>query len=240
MPTLSLIETRLPVAPRVLEPEPVHEDREAVEYDAMIERFAWLLNRPFVAMLDRVKGERLRVLDIGTGPGWVPVELAKRHPGWTVTGVDLSDDMLARGRRRACDEGVSSRVRFARGSATKLPFADGAFDLVVSHFVLHHIPQPEVMLAEARRVCSANGGVCVKDLRRLPRWRAGLQLGFSKRVLGYSEPQMAMYRESLAAALTLDEARAAAERSPLGDAKVRGFRGIDFVVTAGPLFGRSW
>ena len=69
-------------------------------------------------------------------------------------------------------------------------------------------------------------------MRRQPRWKAALLLFFSKHVLRYSPLQLHMYRESLAAALTFGEARAALARSRLALGAVRGFRGLDFVIIA--------
>src|SRR5262249_157628 len=91
---------------RILESSPVHPADEAVEYDGMVRRHAGLLNRPFVTMLGRLGLERGRVLDLGTGPGWIPIELAERQPGWEIWGIDCSQDMLDRARSHAAAAGV--------------------------------------------------------------------------------------------------------------------------------------
>jgi hypothetical protein len=74
--------------------------------------------------------------------------------------------------------------------------------------------------------------VIVKDLARQPRWKAKLLLAFSKLILRYSPEQMRMYRESLDSALTLKDARALLRRTRLSMAKVRSFRGLDYVISA--------
>src|SRR5262249_45341063 len=109
---------------------------------------------------------------------------------------------------------------------------DGEFDLVISHFTLHHLDCPEEMFNEAARVARPGGRVVIKDLRRQPGWKAALLLGFSRYVLGYNALQLQMYRESMAAGLTLAEVRTALARSRLANARVRGFRGLDFVIEA--------
>lgn len=218
--------------PRVLESNTVHVATEAAEYDAMIHRHAWLLNRPFVKLLARLGLARARVLDIGTGPGWIPIELAQRQPGWEIWALDASEDMLARACGHAAAAGVSERIHWVPGNAVDLPFPDGHFDLVISHFTLHHLEHPHELFREAARVTRAGGRVIVKDLLRQPCWKAALLLAFSKYVLGYSPLQLQMYRESIDAALTFDELRLALERSPLAGAQVRGFRGLDFIVGA--------
>jgi len=210
----------------------VHLDEDAAEYDAMVRRHARLLNRPFVDMLARVGLERGRVLDVGTGPGWIPIELALRRPGLEIWALDASPDMLAQAGRHAAEAGVSDRVHFVPGSATELPFADGEFDLSVSHFMLHHIERPAAFFDEMARVTRGGGRIVIKDLVRQPAWKARMLLAFSRLALGYSEAQMRMYRESLASAMTAGEIRRALAGSQLSMAGVRGFRGLDVVITA--------
>ena len=231
--------SRLPVervahSLRVLESCPVHVSDEAVEYDRMVRRHAWLLNRPFVDMVSKAAGALRsgRVLDVGTGPGWVPIELALRHPGWEIWAVDASEDMLFRARPHAAEAGVSDRVHFVHGDATDLPFEAGSFDIVLSHFMLHHIERPAELFNEFARVARGGGRIFVKDLLRQPRWKAWGLLAFSRLVLGYNEEQLKMYRESLASALTVAEVRQQLGASRLCLAEVRGFRGLDYVVRA--------
>jgi ubiquinone/menaquinone biosynthesis C-methylase UbiE len=217
---------------RIFESAPIHVDEDAVEYDAMVHRHAWLLNRPFVDIVAKLPLEHGRVLDVGTGPGWIPIELALRKPGWEIWAVDASEDMLTRARHHAVEAGVAGRVHFVHGNATDLPFETGRFDLAVSHFMLHHLEQPAALFDELARVTRGGGRILVKDLLRQPRWKAALLLAFSKAVLGYNEEQMKMYRESLGSALTMRELRGQLRRSRLSMATVCGFRGLDFVVQA--------
>lgn len=196
----------------------------------MIRRHAWLLNRPMVTMLSRTGLCRGRVLDIGTGPGWIPTEMAVRHPDWEIWAVDPSPAMLARARCAARSAGVTERIHFVEGDATPLPFEAGAFDLVYSHFTLHHLPRPETLFDEAARVTRGGGRILIKDLLRPLRWKENLLLAFSSLFLGYTPEQLRLYRESLHAALNLQEVRAALKSSRLCMARVSGFRGLDFVI----------
>jgi ubiquinone/menaquinone biosynthesis C-methylase UbiE len=215
-----------------LESHAVHITDEAVHYDEMVRKYAWLLNRPFVDMISNLGLGVGRVLDIGTGPGWIPIEAALRNPGWEIWAVDASEDMLARARRHAAQAGVAERIHFVHGSATELPFAPGFFDLTVSHFMLHHMEKPELMFNEAARVTRGGGKVVIKDLLRQSALKTKFLLAFSKYVLRYSDLQLQMYRESIDAALTRDEVRRALTASKLCMAEVTAFRGLDFVVKA--------
>ncbi|HST66641.1 MAG TPA: methyltransferase domain-containing protein, partial [Mycobacteriales bacterium] len=61
-----------------------------------------------------------RVADVGCGEGWAGIGLALRHPGITVTGVDLDDVALAAAARHAAEAGVADRVTFRRADARGL------------------------------------------------------------------------------------------------------------------------
>jgi ubiquinone/menaquinone biosynthesis C-methylase UbiE len=229
-----LFPLRLAVAPRprVLESSPIHEMEESVEYDAMVRGNFRLLNRPFADILLKIGPEKARVLDIGTGPGRIPVELAHRRPNWEIWGVDMSEDMLAKARRHAAEAGVGARVHFVRGSAYQLPFDRGDFDLTASHYMMHHIERPAEMFNEAARVTRGGGRVVIKDLARQPGWKKFFLFLFAKHVMRYTRPQMRLYAESLDAALTFGELRAALKQSNLNMAQIKSFRGVDFIVVA--------
>jgi ubiquinone/menaquinone biosynthesis C-methylase UbiE len=124
-----------------------------------------------------------KVLDVGCGTGWFAAGLERALPEVTVIGLDLSAGML--GKARAA--GASNLLQ---GDGTKLPFGDDALDIVVGRGVLHHLPDPELALAEWRRVLrptgalllsseptptvEKHGAVLVKGLLQLPGLRGGL------------------------------------------------------------------
>ena len=107
-----------------------------------------------------------RILDVGTGPGYLPFEIAKRASGLEVVGIDLSSGMVDIARKKASVLGLSDRIRFEIANASQLPFADGYFDFVVSTLSLHHWSDPSAVFKEIHRVlkdkCEAN----IYDLRR--------------------------------------------------------------------------
>ncbi|MEU4427794.1 methyltransferase domain-containing protein [Actinoplanes sp. NPDC024001] len=100
-------------------------------------------------------------LDVACGTGLVARALAARTRH--VTALDLTPEMLATGKASADADGVRNVV-FQEGDATRLPFLDASFSLVVSRFSLHQADEPQRLVAEMRRVCRPDGRVRV--LRR--------------------------------------------------------------------------
>ena len=194
---------------RVLEPEVMDRPEEAREYDAMdhtqvIARFV----ADFLAAHGVGRGGEL--LDVGTGPARLPIALCRADRQFRILGVDLAGPMLDLARRNAGEAGLTDRIRFARGDAKNLPFPDGRFEAVVSNTIVHHIPEPAVALAEMVRLVAPGGTLMVRDLARPPDRSAVESL---VDLHAGSEPITArnLLRDSLNAALTLDEVRQAIE-----------------------------
>ncbi|MBW3547064.1 MAG: class I SAM-dependent methyltransferase [Actinobacteria bacterium] len=85
------------------------------------------------------------VLEVGVGEGDVSERVRSRYPAASVVGVDLPDGMLAA-------EWARRDLHNAFASASRLPFADGRFDLVLAIEVLEHVPDPAAALTEITRV----------------------------------------------------------------------------------------
>jgi ubiquinone/menaquinone biosynthesis C-methylase UbiE len=83
----------------------------------------------YEAALDALPVAPRRALDVGTGTGDGALVIAGRFPQAEVVGVDLADAMVGEARQKVPDD-LSARVRFEAADASKLPFADGSFELV--------------------------------------------------------------------------------------------------------------
>jgi 2-polyprenyl-6-hydroxyphenyl methylase/3-demethylubiquinone-9 3-methyltransferase len=92
-----------------------------------------------------------RILDIGCGAGFLSNELAQQ--GYRITGVDSAEQALAVARRHD----ATGSVDYRSGDATRLEFADGAFDAVCAMDFLEHVEAPGDVVREAARVLKPNG-----------------------------------------------------------------------------------
>jgi ubiquinone/menaquinone biosynthesis C-methylase UbiE len=113
------------------------------------------------AVLDALQlqpGER--VLDIGTGPGFLAVEMAEAvGSGGQVRGIDMSEPMLNIARKRCT--GGKPWVVFQPGAATELPFGDATFDAAISVQVYEYIADVAKALSEMYRVIRPGGRAVV-------------------------------------------------------------------------------
>ncbi len=105
------------------------------------------------------KKECLRILDIGTGPGFFAINLALA--GHEVTAVDVTEEMLAYAKKNA--ESYGAKVNFVLHRGEFLPFEDGSFDLIVSRNVVWNLEYPQQALAEWARVLAPGGRMVYFD-----------------------------------------------------------------------------
>ena len=96
-----------------------------------------------------------RTLEIGAGTGYFTLNLLRAGVIEEAVATDISPGMLATLGRSARELG--ERVETAAAEATELPFADGEFDLVFGHAVLHHLPDLDAAFREFRRVLRPGG-----------------------------------------------------------------------------------
>lgn len=100
-------------------------------------------------------GRPIRLLDAGCGDGLLSLSLAKRHPEWTVLGVDRRDDLLEGARARARGRSLAN-VRFQSADLTE-PMPESGFDAVVALECLHEIPDDESALASMAGALAPGG-----------------------------------------------------------------------------------
>lgn len=122
------------------------------------------------------------ILDLGTGPGYLPIEILKRSSGINIVGVDLSRKLLQMARSNAAKAGFADRIDFLPGNAGRLEFDDASFDLVISTGMLHSLKEPVNVLQEIYRVLKADREAWIFDPAKVTsqvdrkKWKASLNL----------------------------------------------------------------
>ena len=188
---------------RQLEPEVMESLEEAKAYDELDRLFGEILFQGFAESALRMGVAEGRVLDVGTGPGWIPIRLALLNQKFSIEAIDLSQNMLDVAGRNAKAFGVDSRIRFSLGDAKAIPFEPHTFDLVPCHNMLHQLSEPSIVLREIHRVAKPEGAILVRDVRRLHRPFMDLALPFY--CLRYSKTLRALTHNSFRAGLTRRE-----------------------------------
>ena len=116
-------------------------------------RFDDMFSDQFIRAFQIDREKKIRILEIGCGPGALAGALARWYPNADIVGVDLDSAFIRFARENEKD------VAFLEGDATKLPFEDETFDVTISNTVSEHI-EPNGFFGEQLRVLK-KGGVCL-------------------------------------------------------------------------------
>lgn len=116
-------------------------------------RFDDMFSDQFIKAFQIDREKKIRILEIGCGPGALAGALRRWYPNAEITGMDLDTAFIRFAREN--EEGVT----FIEGDATNLPFENETFDVTISNTVSEHIP-PEAFFGEQKRVLK-KGGVCL-------------------------------------------------------------------------------
>jgi demethylmenaquinone methyltransferase / 2-methoxy-6-polyprenyl-1,4-benzoquinol methylase len=110
-------------------------------------------------MLDGIVEEAPRLtLDVATGTAGVALQLIDRT-GSCVVGLDVSEEMIRRGRENAVRAGALESIDFVIGTAERLPFTDATFDALTCTYLFRYVPEPAVTLRELARVLKPGGKI---------------------------------------------------------------------------------
>jgi ubiquinone/menaquinone biosynthesis C-methylase UbiE len=140
--------------------------------------------------LGRAPGRYARSLEIGAGTGYFTLNLLRAGVIGEATCSDISPGMLSALEANARHIGLE--VQTEPADAESLPFADGSFDLVLGHAVLHHIPELPGAFAEFERVLAPGGTLlfagepsrCGDRLAGVPKRVAGAVAPLWRRAIG--------------------------------------------------------
>jgi ubiquinone/menaquinone biosynthesis C-methylase UbiE len=190
---------------RILEPEIMDGEAEAVAYARADFSDS---NQWYVEHLGREFNSHLRnIVDFGCGPADVPVRIAKAHRSARITGVDGSAEMLKIAQAAVDAAGLKERVTLHHGYIPGLSLPEHSFDAVLCKDMLHHLPDPQVLWSEAKRLARSGAVMVVMDLVRPDSPLAAREI--VERVSANEDPILKEdFYNSLCAAFTVDEVRA--------------------------------
>jgi len=147
--------------------------QEGIEDPDVAAAFEWVTRMPqmrwirhFVSSQATLLKDTGEAIDLGCGAGQLVVEMAQKASSLHVTGIDLSEEMLADARVAAQRAGLDDRVDFRLANVDEIPFPDRSLDLVISTASLHHWAEPVKVLNEINRVLKPEGAYYIFDLRR--------------------------------------------------------------------------
>jgi SAM-dependent methyltransferase len=217
---------------RVPEPEVMDEAAEVEAYtSAAAQAYLEQIDSTFVDHVARLfagRDPRGLALDVGCGPGQIPIMMAKRWSALRIVGLDAAPHMIEQARKNAADAKVAITFQtFRAGSSDgngsgRLPFDAGTFDLVTCNSVLHHLSAPLPALNEIARVAKPGGAVLLRDLRRPAPVAITPHIWWYGR--HYSGEMKRLYTASVRAAYTVEELRDLLVASKLNDGRSRVFQ----------------
>ena len=142
----------------------------ASKYDVMNDVMSLGIHRAWKdAMMDwlaPIRGQAL--LDVAGGTGDISFRFLKRASGANATVLDLTESMLAEGRKRAENVGISGQLEWVVGDAMALPFEDDSFDVYTISFGIRNVTDPQKALSEAYRVLKPGGRIMVLEFSHIP------------------------------------------------------------------------
>ncbi len=141
-------------------------DNIAPAYDRMNRLMTFGLDRVWLRRTIRevAKDSPKYVLDIATGTADVAIAMASKIPMTRITGIDLSEGMVAIGRRKVISAGLDARIKLDVADALALPFADAQFDAITVAYGVRNFEHLDQGYAEMLRVLRPGGRLYVLEL----------------------------------------------------------------------------
>jgi len=200
---------------RIPESSPLEDEALTEYYSRMAKRY---MRFPIKRVLARIRAQGIEhgvALDVGTGPGIFPLEIAAGLPGLEFVAVDLSPAMIRTAQANARERGLDDRVHFQVGSAYALPLKDKSVDLILCVHTMHHLEDPLAFFNEAARVLKEGGKCVIVDLRRDSPKPLALFFDLLWRLVIREKKARDGLWNSLKASLTMEECERMLRRSAL-------------------------
>lgn len=104
----------------------------------------------------------MKILDLGTGTGYLAFPIAEQYSKAEIIGLDIVEQALDKNREKAVTDGLKN-IQFVSYNGLTFPFADEAFDMVITRYALHHFPAIKDTFREINRVLKPNGIFFLSD-----------------------------------------------------------------------------
>ena len=190
---------------RVLEPEVMDDPEQVLAYaGADFEQENQGFVDHFFNLYDDL--ENPHIVDVGCGPGDIPIRVARRHPTCRVTGIDASQPMIAYAEQAVQKAGFHDRVRFLCQRFQDVSLSSPA-DAIISNSLVHHVPNPLRFWYSLKALLKPGAPVLVMDLLR-PESPEAAQAIVDEQAAGEPEQLRQDFFHSLLAAFTEDEVAA--------------------------------
>ena len=190
---------------RVLEPEVMDDPEQVLAYAEadFEEENQGFVDKFFTLYPDL---ESPHIVDLGCGPGDIPIRVARRHATCRVTGIDASQPMIAYAEQAVQKAGFNDRVQFLCQRFQDVNLSSPA-DAMISNSLVHHVPNPLRFWYSLKTLVKPGGRVLVMDLLR-PESPEAAQTIVDEQAASEPERLRQDFFHSLLAAFTEDEVAA--------------------------------
>lgn len=113
-----------------------------------------------INMVDAKMGNK--ILDLGTGTGYIAFPLAKKYSNSIVIGLDIVTETMKRNKRKAYEEDIKN-LSFISYDGINFPFLDNTIDTIITRYALHHFPDINHSFKEMYRIMKPNGSLIISD-----------------------------------------------------------------------------
>lgn len=149
---------------RVLEPEVMDDPEQVLAYaEADFEEENQGFVDQFFSLYDAL--ENPHILDLGCGPGDIPIRMVRRHSTCRVTGIDASQPMIAYAEQAVQKAGFHDRVQFLCQRFQDVNLSSPA-DAMISNSLVHHVPNPLRFWYSLKTLLKPGAPILVMDLLR--------------------------------------------------------------------------
>lgn len=147
-----------------VEREVIENGKRFIERANLYKKFGYDIEKERKYILDKAKPLYGNILEIGTGKGYLAVELAKQ--GFKFTSIDISKEDQEFARLNLKYFGLEKYVNFRIENAENLSFGDKSFDIIFLVNVVHHLTNPFRVMDEVIRVVTSGGKIILSDFTK--------------------------------------------------------------------------